>query len=162
MWVLLDDNKNELEKFGKPRGFTLNDIQYPKEVFTLWTVAEKKALGIYSVDPSTQPYNPNTQAITKTVFKYYVAKDQVREFYTLETYSAEYLANREKRRLFGEAEAALVTANNSMPRATEDLIDTLVTNGILLLAQLPQETQDTHALKKAMRSQRNSNAPEEK
>ena len=35
--------------FGYPKGFTLGDIQYPSDIFTKWSVEEKKAIGIYEV-----------------------------------------------------------------------------------------------------------------
>ena len=31
------------------RGITLGDIQYPKQIFTLWTKSEREAIGIYEV-----------------------------------------------------------------------------------------------------------------
>ena len=35
--------------FNKPKGFTLGDLQYPADIFTKWSVAEKEAIGIYEV-----------------------------------------------------------------------------------------------------------------
>ena len=35
--------------FNHPKGFTLGDIQYPSDIFTKWSVEEKKAIGIYEV-----------------------------------------------------------------------------------------------------------------
>ncbi len=32
------------------RGITLNDLQYPKAIYTLWTEAERNAIGIYTVE----------------------------------------------------------------------------------------------------------------
>ena len=31
------------------RGITIGDLQYPKEIFTLWTKSEREAIGIYEV-----------------------------------------------------------------------------------------------------------------
>jgi len=31
------------------KGITLNDLQYPKAIYTLWTEAERNAIGIYSI-----------------------------------------------------------------------------------------------------------------
>ena len=31
------------------RGITLNDLQYPRAIYTLWTEAERNAIGIYSI-----------------------------------------------------------------------------------------------------------------
>ena len=35
--------------FNRPKGFTLGDLQYPADIFTKWSVAEKEAIGIYKV-----------------------------------------------------------------------------------------------------------------
>jgi hypothetical protein len=35
--------------FNYPKGFTLGDLQYPADIFTKWSVAEKEAIGIYEV-----------------------------------------------------------------------------------------------------------------
>jgi len=48
MWAYVEDNQIiNFYKFPKP--ITLNGIQYPKEIFTLWTVSEQLAIGIYPV-----------------------------------------------------------------------------------------------------------------
>ena len=31
------------------KGITLNDLQYPRAIYTLWTEAERNAIGIYEV-----------------------------------------------------------------------------------------------------------------
>jgi hypothetical protein len=36
--------------FNNPKGFTLNDIQYPQDIFYKWTKDEKEAIGIYEVE----------------------------------------------------------------------------------------------------------------
>ena len=35
------------------RGITIGDLQYPKEIFTLWSKAEREAIGIYEVEMNT-------------------------------------------------------------------------------------------------------------
>ena len=35
--------------FKNPKGFTLGDLQYPKDIFMKWSVEEKEAIGIYEV-----------------------------------------------------------------------------------------------------------------
>jgi len=35
--------------FNNPKGFTLGDIQYSKDIFTKWSTEEKKAIGIYEI-----------------------------------------------------------------------------------------------------------------
>ena len=37
------------KKFFNLEGFTIGDLQYPKDIFTKWSVEEKEAIGIYEV-----------------------------------------------------------------------------------------------------------------
>ena len=48
MYVLVENNAIT-KSFSHPKGFTLNGNQYPKDIFTKWTTAEKQAIGIYEV-----------------------------------------------------------------------------------------------------------------
>ena len=36
--------------FNNPKGFVLNNIQYPADIFYKWTKSEKEAIGIYEVE----------------------------------------------------------------------------------------------------------------
>ena len=38
------------------RGITIGDLQYPKEIFTLWTKSEREAIGIYEVETDSTNY----------------------------------------------------------------------------------------------------------
>jgi len=48
MFTLITDGSITKHISGN-RGITLGDIQYPKSIFTLWTAAEREAIGIYEV-----------------------------------------------------------------------------------------------------------------
>jgi hypothetical protein len=48
MWVLVQDGKIT-RTFNSPKGFVLNDTQYPRDIFNKWSQAEKEAIGIYEV-----------------------------------------------------------------------------------------------------------------
>ena len=48
MFALVKDDKIK-KIFTRPVGFMIDDNQYPKEVFTLWTDEERKNIGIYEV-----------------------------------------------------------------------------------------------------------------
>jgi hypothetical protein len=48
MFALIKDDKIE-KIFTRPVGFMIDENQYPKEVFTLWTDEERKNIGIYEV-----------------------------------------------------------------------------------------------------------------
>ena len=48
---------NEIVKvFANPEPFTLNDNQYPAQVFTLWTTEEKQAIGIYEIETDSSKF----------------------------------------------------------------------------------------------------------
>ena len=48
MYALVTDGKIT-KYFNNPKGFTLGDLQYPKDIFTKWSVEEKEAIGIYEI-----------------------------------------------------------------------------------------------------------------
>jgi len=48
MYALVTDG-TITKYFNYPKGFTLGDLQYPKDIFMKWSVEEKEAIGIYEV-----------------------------------------------------------------------------------------------------------------
>ena len=49
MFALVEDNKiTQMPKGNK--GITIDGIQYPKSIYTLWSEAERNAIGIYTVE----------------------------------------------------------------------------------------------------------------
>ena len=48
MYALVTDG-TITKYFNNPTGFTLGDLQYPKDIFMKWSVEEKEAIGIYEV-----------------------------------------------------------------------------------------------------------------
>ena len=54
MWALVKDGKIE-KTYDGAIATTIGDIQYPKNMFTLYTTAEKKAIGIYNIVRKEQP-----------------------------------------------------------------------------------------------------------
>ena len=48
MWAIVTDN-TITKTFNNPRGMIIDDIQYSKKIFSLWSVSEKEAKGIYEV-----------------------------------------------------------------------------------------------------------------
>ena len=69
MWALVEDS-TITKIFRQPKAFKLGDNQYPANVFTLWSVAEKEALGIYEVVvdntnlKDSQYYNNGAESFT--------------------------------------------------------------------------------------------------
>ena len=67
MWALVKDGKIE-KTYDGAIATTIGDIQYPKNMFTLYTTAEKKAIGIYDIVRKDRPngafYNIGTSSYT--------------------------------------------------------------------------------------------------
>ena len=51
MFALVNKSDNSITKFLNGKiGITLDGIQHPKAIFTLWTEAERNAINIYTVE----------------------------------------------------------------------------------------------------------------
>ena len=48
MFALVQDG-SIIKNFSGDKGATIGDIQYPQNIFTLWSAAEKEAIGIYEI-----------------------------------------------------------------------------------------------------------------
>jgi len=48
MWALVESN-NVTQVYTRPRGLTIGDVNYPSNIFMLWTSSELEALGIYEI-----------------------------------------------------------------------------------------------------------------
>ena len=48
MWALIEDG-SITKLINNPRGMIIDDIQYSRNIFSLWSVEEKEAKGIYEV-----------------------------------------------------------------------------------------------------------------
>jgi len=48
MWALIEDG-SITKLINNPRGMIIDDIQYSRNIFSLWSVSEKEAKGIYEV-----------------------------------------------------------------------------------------------------------------
>jgi len=75
MYALVENNQF-VKLMRTNKGFTLNNLQYPKEVFTLWTDAERKAIGIYPVRTDTTNKKDEAWYIN-TYISYVVNGDEV-------------------------------------------------------------------------------------
>ena len=48
MWAIVTDN-TITKTLNNPKGLIIDDIQYSRKIFSLWSVSEKEAKGIYEV-----------------------------------------------------------------------------------------------------------------
>ena len=57
MWARLNDNNEIAQLYTRPVGVTLDAVQYPASIFSLWTAAELQALNIWSITMSNSAEN---------------------------------------------------------------------------------------------------------
>ena len=48
MWALVESD-NVTQVYTRPKGLTIGDINYPSNIFMLWSSSELEAIGIYEV-----------------------------------------------------------------------------------------------------------------
>jgi len=48
MWALVESD-NVTQVYTRPKGLTIGDVNYPSNIFMLWTSSELEAIGIYEV-----------------------------------------------------------------------------------------------------------------
>ena len=48
MYALIENNEIK-ETFSNIRALRIGDVQYPKNIFTVWSEAERNAIGIYEI-----------------------------------------------------------------------------------------------------------------
>ncbi len=49
MYAIVEDKK-VIETFNNPKKLVRNNVRYSTKIYSLWTVAEKKAIGLYEVE----------------------------------------------------------------------------------------------------------------
>ena len=73
------------------RGITIGDVQYPQNIFTLWSAAEREAIGIYEVEyNNTNKKDEEWYINTNQSFPYYPISLEFQEYgegrFILDTY----------------------------------------------------------------------------
>jgi len=53
MFALVENNKF-VKTVSSSKGIELNGVQYPKTIFTLWTEAERNAIGLYEINVNSE------------------------------------------------------------------------------------------------------------
>ena len=48
MWALVESN-NVTQVYTRPKGLTIGDVNYPNNIFMLWSSSELEAIGIYEI-----------------------------------------------------------------------------------------------------------------
>ena len=48
MWALVESD-NVTQVYTRPKGLTIGEVNYPSNIFMLWTSSELEAIGIYEI-----------------------------------------------------------------------------------------------------------------
>ena len=60
MWALIEDN-TIVRTFNRPKPITINNIQHPRTIFTLWSEEELNTIGIYSITKNIKSFNSKVE-----------------------------------------------------------------------------------------------------
>ena len=70
MWALVESN-NITQVYTRPKGLTIGDVNYPSNIFMLWSSSELEAIGIYEVVVDNTNYkNPEYYINTNQTFAF--------------------------------------------------------------------------------------------
>ena len=81
MFALVQDEKIVSYPKGN-KGITIDDVQYPQSIFTLWTESERNSIGIFTVDiDNTNFKDQNYYINTNQTISYDSSTDKVTASY---------------------------------------------------------------------------------
>lgn len=60
MWALIENN-TIVRTFNRPKPITINNIQHPRTIFTLWSEEELNTIGIYSITKNIKSFNSKVE-----------------------------------------------------------------------------------------------------
>ena len=118
MYALIENNEIK-ETFSNIRALKINDVQYPKNIFTLWGESELNNVGLYTVvfDNSNQK---DGSLYTNTEVSYAFADGKVTASYGIATSKELSGLKTEKKRMIKNEASELLTSNDwQVIKATE-------------------------------------------
>ena len=80
MWALVKNGTVE-KTYSRPIATTVNKVYYPKEMFTLYSTSEQKAIGIYPITLKSKP-DSTLYDIGSSSYSYDAGTDTVSEDFT--------------------------------------------------------------------------------
>jgi len=88
MWAKLNDAEDTIEEIiSNPKAMTIGGIQYSRDIFKLWTVAERKAVGLVPI--TTTGSHLDTTYYTEDNESYAIAEDKASVVRTIGTKAAD-------------------------------------------------------------------------
>jgi len=75
MYAVIEDN-NITQFINYPKSIVIGDVRYPAKIFTMWSKAEKEAIGIYEIETDSSNYK-DPSYYNNTNEQYTFANNQV-------------------------------------------------------------------------------------
>jgi hypothetical protein len=107
MYALIENNEIK-ETFSNIRALKIGDVQYPKNIFTVWSEAERNAIGIYEIVHDNSNYKEGS-LYTNTEVSYAFADGKVTASYGTATAKELGAVKTEKKRIIKEQASDLLT-----------------------------------------------------
>ncbi len=76
MWFKIEDNAIT-EQYKNPKALIIGEVQYPQNIFSMWTEAQLNAIGIYTLDSIDNTNAKNSRYYTNTGVTYTFAGGKV-------------------------------------------------------------------------------------
>ena len=76
MWFKIEDN-TITEQYSRPKALIIGEVQYPQNIFNLWSEAELEAIGIYTLDSIDTTNTKNSRYYTNTGITYVFSDGKV-------------------------------------------------------------------------------------
>ena len=67
MYALIENNEIK-ETFSNIRALKIGDVQYPKNIFTVWSESELNNVGLYTIVQDNSNYKDNSLACCLIIF----------------------------------------------------------------------------------------------
>ena len=118
MWAIVKDNEIT-ETFSNLKGLVIGDTQYSRNIFSLWSEAERNAIGVYTIVDDNSNRKDQT-CYTNTDVSYVFADGEVTASYGTATAKELSGLKTEKKRIIKRQASDLLTSNDwQVIKATE-------------------------------------------
>ena len=118
MYALIENNEIK-ETFSNIRALKIGDVQYPKNIFTVWSESELNNVGLYTVVQDNSNYKDGS-LYTNTEVSYAFADGKVTASYGTATAKELSGLKTEKKRIIKRQASDLLTSNDwQVIKATE-------------------------------------------
>ena len=68
MWARLNNDNEIAQLYTRPTAVTLDEVQYPASIFSIWTASELQSLNIWSVSMTNSPEDPEWYDVSLPIY----------------------------------------------------------------------------------------------